>query len=78
MKYIIAGTLALSMIFLSGCRFSAWDWGWVTDNTDHKTGFIDTDLHQYNALNNYEDKQKAEEFNKKNGFVFGFLITKEF
>jgi outer membrane murein-binding lipoprotein Lpp len=78
MRYIIAATLILSTLLLSGCHFSAWDWGWLTENEKQKLGFIDTDIHYLNAERDAEDKQTVEEFNKKEGFVFGFLIERKF
>ena len=83
MRTIIVSILSLSILFLSGCRFSVIEAGFIEkkENQTIKVGAIATALMTDNALNEFiefEEKQKREEDLKDNGIILGIFFERRF
>jgi len=80
MKYIILAILILSTLISSGCHFSLLDGGYVDNkpNQSFKLGSISTDILMDNAVNDFDDKQRVEEYLKEQGLIFGIRFERRF
>ena len=69
----------LALVVLSGCCVDVMQGGMISEDRSTKIGFISSDLHVENKLDQFEDRSRRQEaFIKEDGIVFGITYKKEF